>query len=195
MKFLVYISKIIIILSIFTSIDAKLSNKRNQEEKKQKKRKLQVARSSSGSTFSKSSLLVNSRSNNARGMSSALSLQFKKTRKDKNPAQNWKLAAGPHYDGRRPIKRGPMGIPGTPKGFVKGPKPYGYFRGGFPIWLKSYSVIMDDVEECPARHNDLKFTQKSNGLCLLVCDKKHCIQTRDYCCYYVEQKKFMVFKK
>ena len=121
-----------------------------------------------------------------------------KKNQQKTPATQSKMGkllhTGPRENGARPsqVNYGPRGVVGTPRGSIRGPRPYGYYRGGFPVWLTSYAVVMSTLEECPPSNEGLEFAQKSEGICLMVCDKVHCIQSMNYCCYYVEPEKYMV---
>ena len=108
------------------------------------------------------------------------------------------VAKGPTYDHSNPkgVTYGPRGgqagvVSGTR--YIGGPRPraYGYYTGRFPIWLTSYAVVMRTLEECPPTNEVLEFAQKSFGVCMMICDKAHCIQTANYCCYYVEPRKYM----
>ena len=81
--------------------------------------------------------------------------------------------------------------------YIGGPRPraYGYYSGRFPIWLTNYAIVMRKLEECPPTNEALEFAQKSFGVCMMICDKEHCIQTANYCCYYVEPQKIRAFKR
>jgi hypothetical protein len=76
---------------------------------------------------------------------------------------------------------------------IRGRPIYEPYLRSFPIWLTNYALVMDEIEEkCPRTNEDLEFVEKSYGLCLAICDKSHCIQTANYCCYYVEPEKRLV---
>ena len=193
------------IFSIFIGIEAKKSTRKDEDQRLFRKKRLPIGRNSSAGTFSRSSLQFNSPSrysnshsnSNSHGMSSALSLGGlglstpKKTKMTHTPSKP-KISSAPKYSGA--ISNGPR----RPRGYagpryVGGPRrAYGYYRGGFPVWLTSYAIIMNTLEECPAYHEANQYAQKTEGLCLMMCDKLHCIQTLNFCCYYVEPEKYLV---
>ena len=213
MKFLMYVSLIVMIFAIFTSIEARDTD--TEEWQRQMKRKrLPTARSSTASTFSRSSLgFQHSRSQrrqtkqNAASLgSSALSLDglFDLPKKSKvgkaAPSKDYGRAP-PNNSGPPSSKdygRAPPNNSGPPR-FVRGPVarigrrgPFGYYNYGFPYWITSYAYVMYSIEECPAFHKGLEYGQKLDGMCMMLCDKAHCIQTINYCCYYVEPAKLLV---
>lgn len=202
MKFLIYVSLFLMIFSIFTEIESK-NTKRDEDTKRLFRRKrLPIARNSSAGTFSRSSLQYNnspSRNSNASGMSSALSLgnlglDLPSTKTKRHYPKEKKSTITTGVNGRGPVRgprESPRGYVGSPRGYARGPRPYGYYRGGFPTWITSYAVIMRYVEECPSFHGSLQYVQQLDGLCLMLCDKEHCIQTLNYCCYYVEASKYV----
>ena len=215
MKFLIYLSALVLILAIFTTIEAKRSStKRPFFRKKQPMRaQMSSGRSSSfgssmgsssmsmGSSFGRSSFGGSSMNTKRSSLSArdtpANSEQLKKkvaikdAEKPVNPKMSIDRSVVP-----KGVTYGPRGgAPGIVSGtrYIGGPRPraYGYYTGRFPIWLTSYAVVMRTLEECPPTNEALEFAQKSFGVCMMICDKAHCIQTANYCCYYVEPQKYM----
>lgn len=210
MKFLIYLSALVMILSIFTTIEAKKTKKMPFFRKKLP-RAMSSGRSSSSmmssnSNFGRSSSFGSSsfggHASTSRSMSQrdpANNSEQLKKKEEKKPVSQMSVAKGPTYDKSRPtgVTYGPRG--GPRGGLIDGtryvggrPRAYGYYRGGFPVWLTSYAVVMNSLEECPAYNEHLEFVQKSYGVCMAICDKLHCIQTANYCCYYVEPAKKLV---
>ena len=204
------------IFSVFTAIEAKRSNTKMTHYKKKFR-----PRQSSGSSVGRSSQPSSNYGRSSSFGGSSLShsanqgtqrssfntdpapqskYMKKKEELPKKPVSQMSVASGPKYDHSKPtgVTYGPRGGPrggvvGGPGRYFGGrPRSYGYYRGGFPVWLTSYAVVMNNLEECPPTNDFLEFAQKSYGVCLMVCDKLHCIQTMNYCCYYVEQAKYMV---
>ena len=202
MKFLIYFSALVLILSIFTSIEAKKSDRPFFRKKLPRQSFGGSSMSSSSnsnfgrSSFGRSSLGSSSFSHASTQRSRAAP---KKDEKEKKSLSQSAMAKGPKYDTSRPtgVTYGPRGgRPGVVSGtrYFGGPRPraYGYYTGRFPVWLTSYALVRSALEECPATNEHLEFAQKSYGVCMMICDKLHCIQTANYCCYYVEPEKYMV---
>jgi len=207
MKYLIYFYAFVLILSIFSAIEAKKSKKvpffRKKMPRSMSSGRSSSMMSSSNSNFGRSSSFGHSHSSFSKSMSqrdpAVNANQLKKKEElQKKPVSQMSIASGPKYDHSKPtgVTYGPRGgrggvIDGTR--YVGGrPRAYGYYRGGFPVWLTSYAVVMNTLEECPAFNEHLQFAQKSYGVCMVICDKLHCIQTANFCCYYVEPEKKLV---
>ena len=202
------------IFSMFTSVVEATTNKRDEETGGRRifrRKKLPTARNSSGSSFARGSLYTqNSHNRNSysaakhtnSGMPSAVSLKSlglgdlglgapTKSAKKYAPSHNSQSTRPSYSSGPRPS--------GRPGQFVRGPQraygrrgPFGYYRGGFPYWITSYAMVMYSLEECPSFHHGLGYGQKVDGMCMMLCDREHCIQTINYCCFYVEPSKLLV---
>ena len=214
MKFLIYLSALVLILAIFTTIEAKRSStKRPFFRKKQPMRAASSGRSSmsmsSGSNFGRASMSSGSNFGSSLGRSLSsrdpISASTSAEEKKKVAIKEAEKSVMPKMTiDRSPVPKGVTygprgGMPGVVSGtrYIGGPRPraYGYYTGRFPIWLTSYAVVMRTLEECPPTNEALLFAQKSFGVCMMICDKVHCIQTANYCCYYVEPIKMRAFKR
>ena len=203
MKFLISLSALVLILSIFTNIEAKRSKKMPFFRKKiQRQASAGGSSMSSGnSNFGRSSF---SHANTQRSLSSrdpSADLKHKEEKLPKKPVSTMGVSKTT-VDKSSPtgVTYGPRGgNPGVVSGtrYIGGPRPraYGYYTGRFPIWLTSYAVVTRTLENCPPTNERLEFAQKSFGVCMMICDREHCIQTANYCCYYVEPKKYMAVRR
>ncbi len=182
MKFIIYISIIVLILSIFTTIECK------------KTKRIPF--------FRKNPIHVNSRSNGSNSADSQNSIreknhpQLKKNEVEplKKPVSQMSVSREPYHQQQRPtqVTYGPRQTLVSGPRYIGSPRPYGYLRARFPIWLTSYAIVRNSLDECPAYNEDLQFAKRTFGVCVVICDKLHCIQTANYCCYYVEPEKFLI---
>jgi len=160
------------IFSIFTAIEAKKSTNRRDDRKKRKLPTPSVARSSPQLTT------------HVPKMSKADSTPLLKVSSNNNEKNNQHVNT--HHVKSSPITSNNLSE------VVQGPVPVR--RGiihrtlNFPVWLPSYVIVMK-TEECPKNNGELQFAQKDRGVCVMICDRAHCIQTRTHCCYYAEPEK------
>lgn len=221
MKYLIYFSAIILILTIFSNVEAKKNKKIPFFRKKLPRQSMSSGRSSFSSNSNFGSSSFGSSSFGGRSSSSyGSSFGSRSMLRDPTPSEDEKkkksqsqsqtaMAKGPKYDHSNPkgVTYGPRGgRPGVVSGtrYIQGRRPiaYGYYTGRFPVWLTSYAVIMDTLEECPPFKFNEEHTEKFvfaersplYEKCRTICDKNHCIQTRDFCCYYVEPQKMVAIK-
>merc|ERR1712032_656902 len=166
----IYMGAIILILSIVAHVEAKKKNKKMPffRRKRPQMSSMGSGRSSfsSNSNFGRSSSFGGS-SFGSRGSSSLGSFGSRGMSKDDASAsastktaidEKKKKPITPkmtvdHSPVPKGVTYGPRsGRPGVVSGtrYVQGRRPlaYGYYTGRFPVWMTSYAVIMETMEEC-----------------------------------------------
>ena len=176
-----------LILSIFTTIETKISDSEEKPFRRYKRtQNLKRSLSYSNRNYKRSPSLSNHQ------------LLKKEVVVHKKPVSHFitnKVHNNLHIkSAENSISYGPRGLVSGPRYFGTNPY-YGYYRRRFPIWLANYAVIMNTLEECPANNDGLEFAKKVRGVCIIICDKSHCIQTEKHCCYYVEPEKKLIIGK
>jgi hypothetical protein len=197
MKFIIYISALVLILSIFTTIDAKRTNKILQHHRKR------INQMSSGSNHSNLSHSQSSFSNNNPSSVSSSTVSsstlsnphvLHEEELHKKPVSQMSIPRAHVTSQSRPtptnVSYEPRELYASGPRYVSGHRPYGIMRRRFPVWLGSYAIVRRTLDECPEYNETLQFAKSSPGLCVVICDKLHCIQTLNHCCYYVEPEKY-----